>query len=731
MANFFLNMSLSTRIVLGLTLGILVGLFVGESVVAIQWIGDVWIRLMQMTVLPYVIVSLISGVGSLDKTLAKSLAIRGGLLLLLFWFVAAVIIFAMPFAFPQWQDASFYSSTITHAVQPFNPIEIYVPKNPFYAMANSIVPAVVLFCIAVGVALIGHKDKALVVDNLKVFTDVLATVMGFMVQLTPIGVFSIVAVSAGTMTLEQLTHLEVYFVVYIAASLVLTFIILPLLIAMLTPFRYTDIISFSRSALLTGFISQNVFIILPMLIENSKEIFKHYQLDSEQNRHVVEVIIPVTFNFPNTGRLLALLFIPFAAWMSGSELKLSQYPEFLSTGIFSLFAKAQIALPFLLDLFHIPHDMFNFYIPSSIINGKFDTMVSVMNLFAFSLIIAAGLVGHLHFNHKRIIKNLLIMSVSLLVTVLLTRTLLFAVVDSNYTKDSLVMNMSMPENTPEVNSIVYQKRRPDIDDPYVPGVLNNNLLEQIKQRGVLRVGYRSDRLPLSYRNNAYELVGLDIELLSHLASDLGVKLDFYPLEWKDKVEQLNQGEVDLLTGLAYDTPNLVLFELSTPYIEGHLGLVVKDYRRHEFATIKDIQQFKKLRLFAVTTKRFAEHISRRIQALLPDTQLEIIAISDYDEFFALSDEQVDGLLELVEVGSALTLLHPDYTSVLPKPAVTKFPLSYAVAKGEKDFALFLSHWLAAKEANGIIYHAKEYWISGKGAKSRIPRWSIMHNVLGW
>lgn len=41
-------MSLSVRIVTGLILGILVGLFVGEKALAIQWIGEVWIRLMQI-----------------------------------------------------------------------------------------------------------------------------------------------------------------------------------------------------------------------------------------------------------------------------------------------------------------------------------------------------------------------------------------------------------------------------------------------------------------------------------------------------------------------------------------------------------------------------------------------------------------------------------------------------------------------------------------------------------
>ena len=731
MSYYFSNKWLSFRIVTGLCLGILAGLFFGESVISIQWIGDVWIRLMQMAVLPYVVVSLISGIGSLDKSLARSLAIRGGLLLLLFWIISALIIFAMPFAFPPWQDASFYSSNISLGEKSFNPIEIYIPSNPFFAMANSIVPSVVLFCIAVGVALIGHKDKALLVDSFKVFTDVLGRVMSFMVQLTPIGVFSIVAVSAGTMTVEQLTHLEVYFIVYIVASLLLTFIILPLIITMLTPFKYYDVLRFSRSALLTGFIAQNVFIILPMLIESSRNIFKKYQLDSEKNQHVIDVIIPVTFNFPNTGRLLALLFIPFAAWMSGSDLELSQYPELLSTGIFSLFAKAQVALPFLLDLFHIPSDLFNFYIPSSIINGKFDTMVSVMNLFAFSLIITAGLSGQLHIKQIKIIKSLIIMCIALIISVSLTRMLLEATVDSSYNKDNLIMNMSLPDNIPDVNSIVFKKTLSEINADFKAESLDNKRLQTIIDRGVLRVGYRPDRLPFSYRNNAHELVGMDIELLYYLADELNIKLDFYPFKWETFAAQLNSGEIDIIPGVNYDTFNLLNSELSTPYLDGQLSMVIKDYRRHDFSTIEKIRKIKQLKLAILGEPVFVANISKRLQALLPQSKLIIIPISKYNEFFNLTDIEVDGLIESIEIASALTLLHPEYTSLVPKSSILQFPMSYAVAKGEKDFAIFLSQWIIAKNANGLIQHSKDYWVSGEGAKIKTPRWSIKHNILGW
>jgi Na+/H+-dicarboxylate symporter len=45
-------LSLSAQILLGLGLGVSVGLFFGEAAAALQPVADIYIRLMQMTVLP-------------------------------------------------------------------------------------------------------------------------------------------------------------------------------------------------------------------------------------------------------------------------------------------------------------------------------------------------------------------------------------------------------------------------------------------------------------------------------------------------------------------------------------------------------------------------------------------------------------------------------------------------------------------------------------------------------
>jgi Na+/H+-dicarboxylate symporter len=70
------NLSLSARVLIGMGLGILIGILFGHWVTPLGGVGDAFILLLQMPVLPYVAVSLIVSLGRLDYKTATELALR-------------------------------------------------------------------------------------------------------------------------------------------------------------------------------------------------------------------------------------------------------------------------------------------------------------------------------------------------------------------------------------------------------------------------------------------------------------------------------------------------------------------------------------------------------------------------------------------------------------------------------------------------------------------------------
>lgn len=212
-------MGLSTRILIGLLAGIVTGLFFGEMVADLKVVGDVFVKLLQMTVLPYIVVSLIAGFGRMTLPQAKLLAIRGSAVLGTIWLIALALIFSAPLAFPELDQASFFASPDYPVQGDGDLISQYVPANIFYSLSNDLIPAVVLFSILMGVALISVKDKSQVLPIFDGLTEALGRINSLIIQLTPFGIFAIAAAAAGTMTIEELGRVQVYLVTYIAIAL--------------------------------------------------------------------------------------------------------------------------------------------------------------------------------------------------------------------------------------------------------------------------------------------------------------------------------------------------------------------------------------------------------------------------------------------------------------------------------------------------------------------------------
>jgi Na+/H+-dicarboxylate symporter len=236
----------TTQILVGVVLGVLWGLFFGEYGSWIKWFADAFIALLQMSVLPYVTVSLVCNVGRLSFEQGGKLAKVALLVQVLLWSVGFVSLGMMGLSYPEWEGGSFFCTNFVEEPETIDWIELFIPSNPFWSLANNAVPAVVLFSIGLGAALIPVSNKELLLDRLDVLLDGLGRLNRLVVRMSPLGMFAILGHTAGTLSLEQFGLLQGYLLVYGAAALLLSLWVLPSLIAGCTPFSHRDVLLASR-----------------------------------------------------------------------------------------------------------------------------------------------------------------------------------------------------------------------------------------------------------------------------------------------------------------------------------------------------------------------------------------------------------------------------------------------------------------------------------------------------
>jgi Na+/H+-dicarboxylate symporter/ABC-type amino acid transport substrate-binding protein len=713
-------MSFSNRILVGLASGVLVGLFLGERAGALKWAADGFVKLLQMTVLPYVTVSIVGSLGRLRFEDARRLGVRTGAVLAGLWLIALVFTFLIPLTFPHVQNASFFSTTLVERRPPFNFVDLYIPSNPFYSLANNVVPAVVLFSVVLGIALIGVARKQVLLDVLDVAGDALSRATRFVVKLTPYGLFAIAATAAGTLGLEQLGRLQVYLIAYVLVTLLVSLWVLPGLVAALTPIRVRDIFVHTRDALLTAFVAGDLFIVLPVLIEASKKLLEGVRPGDGDAATLPDVIVPASFNFPHTGKLLSISFILFAGWFADAMLRVSDYPRLAFTGLVTFFGSLNVAVPFLLDLFRIPADTFQLFLASGVVNSRFGTLVAAMHTLTVALLGTCAMVGALRWERRRIVRYAVVTAVLTIAVIGGTRALFASILGQEYTKDKVLAGMHLLNaSTPAIVHTTAPAR-----DPEVPQ--GGGVLEAIRARGSLRVGFLPDGLPFAFFNNRNELVGFDVELAYRLAGELGVRLELMPVVRERLEQELTRGYYDIvMSGVAVTTDRASRTLLSNAYLDETLAFVVPDASRERFTTWDSIRAQHAILLAVPNVPYYIE----KLRVLAPEARIQ--PITDIAATFAAPPSGISAIALPAERGSAWTLMYPAYSVVVPEPGMVKIPLAYPIARHDQAFAAFMNTWIDLKRKDGTFDALYRYWILGQDQGARKPRWSIIRDVLHW
>jgi len=723
------KLSLSTKVLLGVVFGIVLGLFFGESVGWLSIPGDIFIGLLQMTVLPYIMFSLIVNIGRLSFETGKKIIKYGLIFLSLLLLIGMFYLFILPLAFPAWGSGSFYSSDFITKPLEFDFVKLYIPANPFESLSNNVVPAVVVFSIFIGLGVMKLPNKEALLKPLDVFTDGLNQVNKMVVKITPIGVFCIAAGVVSKLSWSDLSRLQGYLLIYLLAIILITFLILPYLVSIFTPYSSKTIFKITRSTLLTIFATGKIIVVFPQLIENIKDILKTQENCTEELQNEVDIIMPLAYPFPNLGTFMIFIFVPFAAWYTGEALNFSDYPIFLSSTLLSSFVAPITGLPFSLDLLKIPKETFQLFVVSTVLTDRIRVVLGAFHLITLTLLTISAGGGFLRFNKRKLTQALFVIAITSTISIYGMNLILTRSMKNIPTNEEIINRFHLISKKQHYVVFKNSKRNPN------PKWRGENTLSRIKRRGKIRIGYYENSLPFAFKNKDSLLVGYGIDLAHQLATDLQVSIEFIPIQLGHLIHDLNNDNYDIvMSDIFLSSKYAEEIELSKPYLNISLALLTK--KENTMFDSYDITQ--KLDTFTISYFE-RDEIAKEYLSFFPKGGA--YEISDYRDLFdrnknnstnidsvLIDSIKIDAHLTSAERAAGLTVFHPGYKVVNPLPYHINNSLVFPIAKDEV-WRQYINKWIDFRIQDGTFQHIYDQWILGKEFKKEEKKWSIYDNYI--
>lgn len=277
------NVSFSNRVFVGLVLGVLVGSFFKNDVQYIQPIGTGYVNLIKALVVPLVVSVIITSITALeDPAKLKKIGLKT-----LGWFflttaIAAAIGTAIAVAFNLGDGVQYVASSDFKAreIPTYSQIILdLIPSNPVLEASQGKIIPVMLFSILVAVAIIveGHKKPEAVKpvkDFFKSASEVMFRVTRFILQLTPYGVFALMAQVASKYGVSSLLPLiKVIGAVYLA-SIIQVIVVHGGLIAFVAKLNPVKFFKKILPAQVVAFTTRSSYGTLPATIESLTERVK-------------------------------------------------------------------------------------------------------------------------------------------------------------------------------------------------------------------------------------------------------------------------------------------------------------------------------------------------------------------------------------------------------------------------------------------------------------------------
>jgi proton glutamate symport protein len=672
--------------------------------------------MLQIAVFPYLLASLMHSLGRLSPVMSRRLLRAGWAPFVSLWILTFAAIWVLAYAIPSAPPP--FSLTASAAHENSHLMELLIPSNPFAALRKNYVPAVVIFAIIYGVAFQGVAKNQTLLDIFEAIKIASVKIWGWVVRLAPIGVFALLADTAGTVRLDQLAGLAFYVVTYLVGAAILGLIVIPALLAALAPQSYREILRQIRPAMVLAVATTLSVAALPFVQRAAETILDGAGCaDSEERANILQTSLSLSYVFAQLGNYFVYLLVLYASYVTAAPLKFAEKAALPVMTLLSCLGSPSAtydSVVFLSKWLHLPASVFDLYVETSAITRFAQVLVSVSGFYFITLVVPLLYFKKVQLRPVRLaaaIGGAAVLYASLAFGGVGLRPKLFPEATSPYAVLKLDPRLTSGVNQSSTSADGPGPSSAQDAGSAVPSIAN------IRKRGVLRVGVNPHVIPFSYKNAEGELVGFDISYAYRLAGDLGVAIEFVPFASPTLARDLSDHRFDIaMSGIYENDERLQSLTMSPAYYESPVALVVPSGDAPKFLDGNAAVSRAGLKL-AVYDDPVLVALSR---SLFPKAQL--VMLPNYDSLPGMT--QVDGAVWTLEQGTAWAAEHAGFTAVAPDNLSGPLPAAYAMAPDATELGAYMSQWLQLRNADGFRAEQIAYWMHLDHRHAREPRWNL-------
>lgn len=229
-------------------------------------------------------------------------------------------------------------------------------------------------------------------------------------------------------------------------------------------------------------------------------------------------------------------------------------------------------------------------------------------------------------------------------------------------------------------------------------------LKRILDSGVLRAGTTGDWNPMTIRDpasNSYK--GYDIDMLSELAADLGVRIEFVPTDWKTIVQGIQADKYDITGSASLSPARAKVAGFSDPYFE--LATVPLTLKKNA-GRFKDWGDLDRPDVTVAATLGTVQE--QQVKQFFPNAKHKIVEAParDFQEVLAgRADAHITSNVE----AATLVERYPEMMVVPVGAPRARTPIAMLLPQDDQVWINYVNHWIRLKRARGFFDELATKW----------------------